>query len=315
MNRSGPPRREVSVALLYLALLVLMAVVAPGFYGAGNLRDLLVNNALVLLPAIGMTLVILAKEIDISSGSQLAVCGVAAGLLAKHGVPPLGLLLLVPLLGALLGALNGALVAYVEIPSIIVTLGTMVALRAGIRWATQGAWVRDLPPDFQWFGLGQALGQSLLVGLVAVLWVGFAWGLKSLAAGRAVYAVGADAEAARLVGIRPRRVVFSTFVVLGALTGLAAWLSSARFVSIQSNAGLGLELTVIAAVVVGGTSILGGRGTLLGTLLGVALLGAIGTILTFLHLNPAYERALQGVVILGAVALDSLGRGQGGRDD
>ena len=309
------PRREVSVGLLYLALLLLMAVAAPGFYRPGNLRDLLVNNALVLLPAIGMTLVILAKEIDISIGSQLAVCGVAAGLLAKHGVPPVGLLILVPLLGALLGAVNGALVAFVEIPSIIVTLGTMVALRAGIRWATQGAWVRDLPPNFQWFGLGQGLGQVFLVLLVALLWLKFAWALRSLAAGRAVYAVGADAEAARLVGIRPRRVVFSTFVVLGALTGLAAWLSSARFVSVQSNAGLGLELAVIAAVVVGGTSILGGRGTLLGTLLGVALLGTVGTILTFLHFDPAWERALQGAVILGAVALDSLGQRQGGRAD
>ncbi|MBI2300026.1 MAG: ABC transporter permease [Armatimonadetes bacterium] len=287
-----------------------------GFYRAGNLRDLLVKNLLVLLPAIGMTLVIVARQIDISIGSQFAICGVAAGLLAKAGVPPLLLLLLIPLLGGLLGAWNGWLVAWVRIPSIIVTLGMMVAWRAAIRWTTQGAWVENLPAGFQWFGLGQAAGQALIVTLALAVFACGVWATRNLAAGRAVYAVGADAEAARLAGIRPRNTVFGTFVVLGMLTGLAALLHSIRFVQVQSNSGLGLELTVIAAVVVGGTSILGGRGTLVGALLGVMLLGTIGTVLTFLGIDAAWEKALQGVVVLGAVALDGLGaRGEAGGGD
>jgi rhamnose transport system permease protein len=139
-----------------------------------------------------------------------------------------------------------------------------------------------------------------------VVFAAFAWGLRAVAAGRAVYATGSEPEAARLVGIRPRRVVFGVFVAMGALTGLAALLTSIQFIDVQTNAGVGLEMKVIAAVVVGGTAISGGRGTLGGTLLGVALLGAIGPALTFLGTEAHWERALQGLVILLAVAADAL---------
>ncbi|MCC7495245.1 MAG: ABC transporter permease [Fimbriimonadaceae bacterium] len=300
--------RESAVAAAWLALLLLVGALAPGFLAWDNARDLLVANSLYLLPAIGMTAVLLARQIDISIGSQFAVVGLACGLLSKAGAPSWTLLLLAPLLGGLLGWLNGALVAGLQIPSIIVTLGTMVAWRAAIKWVTQGAWVRDLPPDFLWFGMGQAAGQALLVGLTAVVFGVAVWAAARLAAGRAVYAVGCDAEAARLVGLSPSRVTAGTFVLLGALTGLAALLHSVRFEAVQPTAGLGLELRVVAAVVVGGTAVMGGRGTLVGTLLGVLLLGTIGTQLTFLHVNPAWERALQGLVILGAVALEAARR-------
>jgi len=133
-----------------------------------------------------------------------------------------------------------------------------------------------------------------------------------LAAGRAVYAVGASERRRGWWGIRPKRVVCGGFVALGLLTGLYSLLHAVRFLAVQPNSGVGLELQVIACVVVGGTSILGGRGTLVGTLLGVALFGTIGTMLTFLHIDPAWARALQGAVIVLAVALDRLGeRGQG----
>ena len=129
----------------------------------GNLRDLALNNAPVLLVAVGMTLVILVGEIDISVGSQFAVCSVAAGWLAKEGVPVALLLPSVLLLGALMGALNGALVGYLRLPSIIVTLAMLVAWRDALRWVTQGEWVQNLPPNFQWFVLGQTLAQWLIV--------------------------------------------------------------------------------------------------------------------------------------------------------
>src|SRR5918912_4206052 len=300
----GRYKREVSAALAYAALLVAVGAASPSFFAAGNLRDLALNNAPVLLVAVGMTLVILGGEIDISVGSQFAVCSVAAGWLAKGGVPAALLLPSVLLLGALMGALNGALVGYLRLPSIIVTLAMLVAWRDALRWVTQGEWVQNLPPNFQWFGLGQTSAQWLIVGVALGVLVAFGWMLRNLGAGRAVYAVGSDAEAARLAGIEPRRVVFGVFVLMGALTGLAALLNAVRFSAVPSNAGIGLELKAVAAVVVGGAAITGGRGTLIGTLIGAALLGTIGTALTFLGINPFWEKAIQGAIILVALVSD-----------
>ena len=297
-------KRELSAALAYVALLLAVGVAAPSFFGAGNLRDLALNNAPVLLVAVGMTLVILVGEIDISVGSQFAVCSVAAGWLAKEGVPVALLLPSVLLLGALMGALNGALVGYLRLPSIIVTLAMLVAWRDGLRWLTEGAWVQDLPANFQWFGLGQTLAQWIIVLIALALIVSFSLVLRKVGIGRAIYAVGSDAEAARLAGIEPHWIVFGVFTLMGVLIGLAALFNAVRFASVPSNAGLGLELKAVAAVVVGGTLITGGQGRLVGTLIGVALLGTIGTALTFLGINPFWEKAIQGAIILAALVSD-----------
>ncbi|HVF27830.1 MAG TPA: ABC transporter permease, partial [Pyrinomonadaceae bacterium] len=154
-------RRELSALFAYCVLLVVVALIAPTFYQAANVRDLVLSNVPVLLVAVGMTLVILVGQIDISVGSQFAIGSVAAGVLAKTGMPIPLVALLVAGVGALLGAINGALVARLGIPSIVVTLATMVALRDALRWATEGSWVQNLPATFQWFGLGQAAGQIL----------------------------------------------------------------------------------------------------------------------------------------------------------
>ena len=297
-------KREVSAGIAYVVLLAVVGIVAPSFFSAGNLRDLALNNVPVLLIAIGMTMVILVGEIDISVGSQFAVCSVAAGWLAKDGVPVALLLPAVLLIGAAIGAVNGLLVGWLRLPSIIVTLAMLVAWRDTVRWVTQGAWVQDLPANFQWFGLGQGLGQLVIVAIATVVLITFSWMLRNLGIGRAIYAVGSDAEAARLAGIEPQRIVFGAFVVLGALTGLAALLNAVRFSAVPSNAGLGLELKAVAAVVVGGTAITGGRGRLLGTLIGAALLGTIGTALTFAGINPFWEKAIQGAIILVALVSD-----------
>lgn len=297
-------KREMSAALAYVVLLMVVAVVAPTFFGWANVRDLALNNAPVLLVATGMTMVILVGEIDISVGSQFAVASIAAGWLAKSGVPIPLLLPSVILVGAMMGALNGVLVGWLRLPSIIVTLAMLVAWRDALRWTTEGAWVQNLPANFQWFGLGQAAGQALIVAAALVVLLMFSWALRNLSAGRAVYAVGSDAEAARLAGIEPPRVIFAVFVVMGALVGLAALLNAVRFSEVPSNTGLGLELKAIAAVVVGGTAITGGRGRLFGTLVGVALLGTIGTALTFLGINPFWEKAIQGAIILAALVSD-----------
>ncbi|HKV49199.1 MAG TPA: ABC transporter permease [Candidatus Acidoferrales bacterium] len=303
MKRYG---QEISVAIAIAALAVVLAFVAPAYFSGENLSDLFLSNMPVLVVAIGMTLVILTAEIDVSVGSIFAICGVSAGVIAKEGVPVLVACLAACAIGAALGALNGALVAYVRIPSIVVTLATMTALRDGLRWATQGAWVENLPTGFQWFGLTQSSYPVAALVTAVVLVGAVGWGLRNLAAGRAIYAAGSNAEAARVSGINTRRVVFLVFVATGALTGLAAVFNSVRFNQIPSNAGLGLELKVIAAVVVGGTAITGGRGSIAGTVLGVVLLGAIGPALIFLGTSAYWELALQGVVILAAITIEAL---------
>ena len=295
--------REISVAIAIFVLAVLLALVAPGYFSRENLSDLFLANVPVLIVALGMTLVIVIGQIDISVGSIFAICGVSAGLFAKSGVPAPLAGLGAFLVGAALGALNGALVAYVRIPSIVVTLASMVALRDALRWQTQGAWVQDLPAGFQWFGLSQSTYPVMSLIVAVALSESIAWGLRNLAAGRAVYATGSNEEGARLAGIRTSLVTFSVFGCMGALTGMAAALNAVRFNQIPSNAGLGLEMKVIAAVVVGGAAITGGRGTIAGTVLGVILLGVIGPALTFAGISAYWERAVQGGIILAAVVM------------
>ncbi len=297
-------KREISTALAYAVLLVVVAIIAPSFFSGANLRDLALNNAPVLLVSIAMTLVILIGQIDISVGSQFAVATVAAGWLAKSGMPIPLLLLCVILIGALMGAINGFLVGLLRLPSIIVTLAMLVAWRDALRWTTGGEWVQNLPANFQWFGMGQQLGQWMIVLASLVLLGLLSWALHNLAAGRAVYALGSDTEAARLAGIDPARVTLAVFAFMGALVGLAAFLNAVRFSTVPSNAGLGLELKAVAAVVVGGTAITGGRGTLIGTFIGVALLGTIGPALTFVGINPFWEKAIQGAIIMLALGSD-----------
>lgn len=303
-------RELAAIGALGLLLLVL-AVVAPSFFALSNLRDLALDNATVLIAAVGMTCVILTREIDISIGSQLAISGVVAGLLFKEGLPMAAVVPIVLAIGAVLGAFNGALVAW-GLPSIVVTLATMTAFRQGLRWSTQGEDVLGLSGGFQWFGLGQDAGRAVIIGISLVVFCIAAWALRNLAAGRALYAVGTDAEAARLLGIPSRQVVFSAFLLLGVLTALAGVLGAVRFPQVQTGAGMGFELKVIAAVVVGGASVSGGRGSLLGTLAGVALLGTLGPALTFLKVSAFWEEALQGAIILIAVGLEGIRHAPGG---
>jgi len=303
----------MAVAGAIAALGIVLAVVAPGYFSAENLRDLFLANLPVLLVAIGMTLVIVAGEIDISVGSVFAICAVAAGVLAKAGMPVWLAGAAACLLGALFGSINGALVAYAGIPSIVVTLATMVALRDGLRWTTEGAWVQDLPRAFQWLGLTQAEYPFVAASLTAVLTIAFAWGLRHVAAGRAVYATGSNLDAARLAGLDTAAVKCAVFAIIGTLTGLAAVLNAVRFNQIPSNAGIGLEMKVIASVVVGGASVAGGRGGVPGTVLGVTLLAAIGPALTFLGISAHWERAIQGAIILMAIAAEGMRLSVGGR--
>jgi rhamnose transport system permease protein len=298
-------RREwpsfIALALLYAFL----AFAAPQFYSFQNLRDLALTNVTVLLVAAPMTLVIVVAEIDISVGSLFAVVSVCCGLLAEVGVPVPLLPFAALVIGCALGACNGALVSLVQIPSIVVTLATMVAWREALRWITGGAWVEGLPNNFQWAGLGQSIGQITIVVSALAVFGALWWGSQNLSAGRMIFAAGSNKEAARLAGLPTTQTTLFVFTLLGGLTGLAAFLNAIRFSDVPANTGVGLELKAIAAVVVGGTSITGGRGSLPGTFIGVILLGSIGPALTYLGTNPFWEKAIQGGIILLTVLFEA----------
>lgn len=304
--------RELGLLAVLALFAAVLALLAPGFFAPGNLRNLALDNLPLLLAATGMTLVILAGEIDVSIGAQFAAAGVLAGVLAKLGLPMVLVVLLVLSLAALFGACQGALVAR-GVPAIVVTLAALAVLRGVLRWSTGGRWISALPAGFQWFGLGQTAGQLLFACTTAALVLATAAALRWLHLGRTVYAVGCDASAAHLAGIRTTRVTVAVFAAMGAFAGAAAVLSAARYPAIEIEAGTGLELQAIACVVLGGASIRGGRGTLLGSALGVALLGTLGTALVFLGVGAAWERAIQGAILLAAVVPEAWSRRRSAR--
>jgi rhamnose transport system permease protein len=286
-------------------LLLVLAVIAPTFYQLQPLLSLVTREAPALVIACGMAFVIIAREIDISVGSQFAVCSVGAGLLAARGWPLPLVCTASVFFGAAMGAVNGILVSGLRLPSIVVTLSTMVTLRQGLNMVRQGEFV-NLPDGVQWLGLSQVAGQWTLVVTALLLLVLMALAARHLAAGRFVYAVGADAEAARLAGIRPQLVKFAVFLLVGALMGLAAMMNIVQSPQVQPLSGTGLELKVIAAVVVGGVAISGGRGSLWGVFVGLMLLACISPALTHLRIEAYWEKAIQGAIILLAVVTDGL---------
>jgi rhamnose transport system permease protein len=297
--------RELSVLAALGAVLLGLAIFAPAFFQAQPLLSLVTREAPTLVVACGMALVIITRQIDISVGSQFSVCSVCAGLLAARGWP---LTLVLPVsvaAGALLGALNGVLIAGLRLPSIVVTLATMVTLRQGLNLVRQGEFV-NLPDNIQWFGLSQTAGQWTLVIAALLFLAALGLALRHLAAGRWIYAVGTDAEAARLAGLQPQLITFAVFVFLGALTGLAAIMNLVQSPQVQPMVGAGLELKVIAAVVVGGVAISGGRGNLWGGFAGLLLLTCVSPALTHLHIEAYWEKAIQGAIILLAVVADGV---------
>jgi rhamnose transport system permease protein len=302
------PSREVSVGVALGLLLLGLAIYAPSFYQPNPLLSLAAREAPALIVACGMALVIISRQIDISVGSQFAVCSVCAGLLLGLKWP---LALVAPTsaaLGVLLGTVNGVLVAGLRLPSIVVTLATMVTWREALRWQRQGQFV-NLPGNTQWFGLTQTHGQAVIVLSALVVLVALALATKHLAVGRYVYAVGTNTEAARLAGLRPQLLTFGLFCLLGGITGAAAVLNALQSPQVDPKSGTGLELKTIAAVVVGGVAISGGRGNLWGVGLGLVLLACVSPALTHLHVQAYWERAIQGAIILVAVMME--GRGEG----
>lgn len=300
--------QETILAVTLLALIIVVGAANPRFLAERNMIDVLNGNAYIAVAAIGMTMVIVSGNIDISIGSAIGVLATICGLLATESGLPVYIAWLIPLIGGvLIGAVNGFLVAYVRIPSIVVTLGMLSILKGGLILYRGGETIYNLPEGF---GLAQ---QRLLnvpspVWFMVVLTILAAIWMRYSPTGRSIYAVGGNKEAATLSGIDTRRVIMQVFLINGLFSGIAAVLYATQFTSIQAVVPPGIELTIITASVVGGVSILGGTGTVIGSTLAAVLLSAIRSSLVFINVSPYWLRAVQGVLILVTVLVDMLRR-------
>ncbi|MGY1842267.1 ABC transporter permease subunit [Modestobacter sp. SYSU DS0875] len=299
---------RVGIFAVLLVLIALMAALAPNFLSVDNAINVARSVSINAILAAGLTVVILTAGIDLSVGSILAVAGVGSVLLAVEGVPtPLALLGGI-LIGAVCGALNGAFVAWLALPAFIVTLGSMTYLRGLAYSLLDGQPLVASDLGFRGIGNGSIAGIPQPVVVMVVVYAIFWFLLERTRFGRHVYAVGGNMEAARLAGINVKRVLLSAYMLAGAAAGVAGLIFSARVLSAQPTAGQGYELDAIAAVVLGGTSLAGGRGRIFGTLVGAVIIGVLSNGLILLDVPFFYQLIIKGVVIIIAIALDSLKR-------
>ena len=281
---------------------ILMAFASDNFFTLNNILNVLRQVSVVAILAVGMTFVILTGGIDLSVGAVMALSGtIAAGLMVNMGLPGGGGLIAALLVGLGLGLFNGALVAWGKMPAIIVTLATMGMAR-GLGLIYSGGYpISGLPGWVSWFGVGR-IGIIPVPVVIMVIVYALAWVLlQRTPFGRHVYAIGGNETAARLSGVRTRRVKLAVFAISGVTASLAAIVLTGRLMSGQPNAGVGFELDAIAAVVLGGTAIAGGRGLILGTLIGAVLLGILNNGLNLVGINPYMQDVIKGLIILLAI--------------
>lgn len=300
--------QEALLAIAVIGLAIAVGLYNPRFLAARNLSDVLLGNAYIAVAAVGMSMVIISGNIDISIGALIGVLATISGTLAVNGAPIVVAWLAALVAGILLMALQGAIIAYLRIPAIVVTLGMLSILKGGLISVTGGKWITDLPDSFhladiELFGvLPFPVFLMILVTILAALWMRYS------ASGRAIYAVGDNAEAARLCGISQPRTIVMVFALHGLFAGAAALLYATQLRVIQSTVPPNLELTIITASVVGGVSILGGVGTVVGSTLAAVLIAEIASALVFIDISPYWIRAVQGVLILVTVIADILRR-------
>lgn len=295
--------QEIVVLLSIFFLFVVVGAINPRFLSDTNINSIFAGNAYIAIAAIGMSMIIIAGHIDVSVGALIGVIATIAGTLAVKGYP-VWMAWCVPILFAVaVNAGVGALVAYTRIPSIVVTLGMLSILKGGLISATQGEWITNMPAEFMIaqmrpFGIPSAVWFMVVLTIIAALF------LRYTDFGRSIYAVGGNMEAARAAGINPERTVIGVFALHGLFAGIAGILFATQLQVIQSTVPPNLELTVITASVIGGVSILGGTGTVIGSTLAAILFACIGSALIFLNVSAYWLRAVLGLMILATVLAD-----------
>jgi ribose/xylose/arabinose/galactoside ABC-type transport system permease subunit len=301
-------RHETKLASLLLLLGIALAMAAPRFFSSVNLALLARSMCVLLIVSVGMLNVILAGGIDVSAGAILAVVSVALVRLGNHGLPASVVLPLGLLSGASLGAVNAALIAELQIPPIVATLGTAGLFRGLLLEWTQGEWESSIPPWLNAIGSPRWGGLDVSVLAAALVMLAAAWILHRTQIGRALFRFGDSPLSAARTGISPRQPIYFAYILLGLLTAVGAVFYAAQLGAVQGNAANGYELTVIAAVVLGGTDVLGGRGSLLGVFLGVLLLCSLQQALVLLHVATFWQNIATGAIVLVGVILSSAQR-------
>lgn len=303
--------REAWLAAMLLATLLAVGLRSPAFVSPANLLDIAADAAPVAIIACAVTLVIVSGEIDISVGSLVGLTAAVLGLLCYGDDPALSVPAAVGcalIVGLAVGAVNGALVTVGRVPSIIATLAMLTVLRGITKLIMRGTDIHGRPETLREFATGHRLGIPISVWLASAMAILVVLVVRYTPVGRRIYAVGSNPQAAPLLGISPHRIRFMTFALSGLFSAIAAIVLAPKNSLIQPNMGDSLELLVVTCVVVGGTSIRGGNGTIAGTLLAVVLLSLLPTALTYVGAPPQWRLAIQGCFILAAVLADILMR-------
>ncbi|AYO11580.1 MULTISPECIES: ribose ABC transporter permease [Vibrio harveyi group] len=295
------------IALLFL--IVVVSFLNPNFFTVDNILNILRQTSVNAIIAVGMTLVILTAGIDLSVGSVLALCGAFAASMIALEVPVLIAVPTALFAGAALGALSGIIIAKGKVQAFIATLVTMTLLRGVTMVYTDGRPIStgftDTADAFAWFGTGYALGIPVPVWLMVIVFAAAWYLLNHTRFGRYVYALGGNESATRLSGINVDRVKIGVYAICGMLAALAGIIVTSRLSSAQPTAGMGYELDAIAAVVLGGTSLMGGKGRIMGTLIGALIIGFLNNALNLLDVSSYYQMIAKAVVILLAVLVDN----------
>ena len=303
LSRLRSARLGLPLALFVISLVLFAA--RPGFLTVPNLVNLVRQISISGILAVGVTFVLLTGGVDLSLGSLVALTGVVAASFAHTGeVSPAVPVLMGALTGAGCGALNGLVITRGRVAPFIATLGMMTAARGLALVISGGRPVSNLPRDFTVIGSGDVLGIPIPVVAFLAVALASAVFLRNFRLGRYIYAVGGNGDAARSSGVRVVAVKMFAYIVCGVLAGLAGTILAARITTGQPNAGIGYELDAIAAAVIGGTSLSGGSGSIVGTVLGVLLIGLINNGLDLLNVQSYYQQVVKGIIIVGAVWMD-----------
>ena len=297
---------KVGMPFVLLVLVVFMLIKAPNFGTVSNLFNVARSISISAILAAGMTFVIITTGIDLSVGSTIAVSGCIAVLAAQQGLNPMLAILLGMVIGALIGLINGFLIAYCNLAAFIVTLGTMTFMRGLAYTITGGLPIVDNGLNFRALGNGYLFHVPIPFIVMIIVYVVMWIVLDKTKYGSHVYAVGGNAEAARLAGINVKGVLLSVYVIAGLCAGLAGCIFAARVVSAQPTAGDGYEMDAIAAAVLGGTSLMGGKGKIPGTLIGAIIFGVLTNGLVLMNVPFFTQPLVKGIVIIIAVLIDGL---------
>ena len=301
----------LTIVLIFVAMVVILSIVKPVFLDKTNLLNTARAFSAYAIAGLGVSMVIMTGGIDISVGSIYGLAGVVAALSIKGGIPTPIAFILGILSGAVCGAFNGSLVVFCKLPPMIATLGTQQIFRGICYITTKGYPISGLGKGFLWLGQGYFLGIPISIWSMAVIIAIFAVFRNMTTTGRRIFAMGGNAEATRISGINIKWLTILCYLLSGLTGGFAGIMNSSKLGVCQPTAGNGFEMDAIASVVIGGSSLSGGEGTVLGTVIGAAIIGVLRNALVLLSVDSYFQTLIIGTVIIVAVSIDQIRKSKG----